>query len=396
MRLAFRTGRPPHPVTGCERYRVLIIDDLVPDPLFGAGYPRAFAITRALLDAGHLVDYYPMQASRADLSRMRRSLEGAIFHPGEGARGLRRLLWRKGSSFDALFVSRPAPMQSLIDAHWEPASGTAPAVIYDAEAVISPRELRRRSLFGPSWSPEDYEIALAAELELARSAQAITAVGEGDARIIRSVLDVPVFVLPHPVTIRSGLPSFAERRDILFVGRLTGPASNSPNVDSVLWFLDEIMPLLDRMIGTDYRVHIAGRLDASPIAAKASSRIVLHGVVEDLQTLYDESRLFVAPTRYAAGIPLKVVEAMGEGIPCVATPLLAEQLGTNGMALATGATPADFARECARLYTDAQAWQNAQAGGHAYVERSCSPCAFRQVLADVLKRAVSAREDGLS
>lgn len=383
--------------SGSIAQRILMVDDLVPDPTFGAGYPRAFAIVQSLVEAGYAVDFYPMESTQDDVLRMEKAFAGAVrFHSGRGARGLRRLLWRDGGHFDALFVSRPTPMRAFLQAQWQPTGGRlAPPVIYDAEAVLSPREARRRALFGPAWSETEYQQALSAELGLARDAQAVTAVGQGDARVIKSLLAVPVFVLPHPVTIREDTPGFHARQDLLFVGRLTGMASQSPNVDSILWFVTEVMPQLDKLIGTEYRLHIAGRTEAPEIDALTSDRVVLHGIVEDLRPLYDQCRLFVAPTRYAAGIPLKVVEAMGEGIPCVVTPLLAEQLAADSPALAIGDKVSGFAEQCARLYKDAATWQVVRDGGFAHVERTCSPAAFDHMLVEVLGQVARVERNGL-
>ncbi len=375
--------RPALSVAASDRHHVLMVDDLLPDPTFGAGYPRAFAILRVLVEAGHAVDYYPMYALPVDRRRMEAVFKGAVrFHPGQGARGLRRLLWRDGARYHVLFVSRPIPMAAFLQARWRPAHNADVPVIYDAEAVLAPREQRRRALFGPAWSDADYRAALAAELELARGARAVTAVGQADATLIRSTLDMPVFVLPHPIATRLEAPGPDGRSDFLFVGRLTGPAAQSPNVDSVSWFVTEVMPRLDRLLGAGYKLHVVGKVDAPDIAALASERMVLHGVVDDLRPLYDSCRVFVAPTRYAAGIPLKVVEAMGEGIACVATPLLARQLDTT--ALATGESANDFARQCARLYRDDRAWLTAQAAGFAHVRHGFSPAAFDRTLAQVI------------
>jgi glycosyltransferase involved in cell wall biosynthesis len=368
------------------RRHILMVDDLLPDPVFGAGYPRAFAIVRSLLRAGHDVTYYPMQSTRADRIRMDMAFGGAVrFHAGGGARGLRRLLWRAGSGFDTIFVSRPGPMQAFAEARWQSVDKHArPTIIYDAEAVLSPREARRRFLFDLPWSDEQYRSALAAELGLARGADKVTAVGNGDAGIIASVLDTPVFMLPHPVTIRSETPEFTDRHDILFVGRLTGPSSSTPNVDSIVWFLTAVMPLLDSLMGTGYRLHIAGMISSDEITALLSDRVVLHGIVEDLAPLYDRCRIFVAPTRYAAGIPLKVVEAMGQGIPCIATPLLGEQLATGPDELATGGSPDTFAHTCRQLYTDPAAWYRARRAGLAHVERHYAPEAFDRLVRNVI------------
>jgi glycosyltransferase involved in cell wall biosynthesis len=380
-----------------RRKHILMVDDLLPDPLFGAGYPRACAIVRSLLRAGHEVTYYPMQSTRADRMRMNAAFGGAVlFRAGEGARGLRRLLWRDGAGFDTIFVSRPGPMQAFAEARWQSGGSHAhPTIIYDAEAVLSPREARRRILFDLPWSDEEYRSALAAELGLARGADKVTAVGKGDAEIIGSVLDTPVFVLPHPVTIRVGTPEFSDRRDILFVGRLTGPSFSTPNVDSIIWFLATVMPLLDSLIGTDYRLHIAGMTSSEEITTLLSERVVLHGVVEDLEPLYDECRIFVAPTRYAAGIPLKVIEAMGQGIPCVATPLLGKQLATGPDELATGESSEAFAQTCRRLYTDPAAWHRARQAGLAHVERHYSPATFDRLVRNVIADDVAGSTSGV-
>ena len=75
-------------------------------------------------------------------------------------------------------------------------------------------------------------------------------------------------------------------------------------------------------------------------------RITLRGTVADTLPLYASHRVFVAPTRYAAGLPYKVNEAASFGLPVVATELLRGQLGwTDGedILAAPAADPALFA-----------------------------------------------------
>ena len=169
---------------------------------------------------------------------------------------------------------------------------------------------------------------------------------------------------------------------MLFVGRLVGDRAESPNVDSLLWFITAVMPVLDGLLGADYRLHVAGLLEALN-----SDRVILHGIVEDLTPLYDRCRLFVAPTRYAAGIPLKVIEAMSQGVPCVATPLLADQLQVTARELPTGGTADDFARACARLYADEEAWRGVSAAGLDHVRAAYSRAAFDRALMDAIAPA---------
>ena len=55
--------------------------------------------------------------------------------------------------------------------------------------------------------------------------------------------------------------------------------------------------------------------------------VTWHSDVDDLTPLYEDARVFVAPTRYSAGISLKVIEAAARGVPIVCTPLVSRQLG---------------------------------------------------------------------
>src|SRR3954447_23689 len=88
--------------------RVFMLDDKLPNPTFGAGFPRAAEILKSLLKMGCRVDFYPMEANCADLEEMSRMFGlGVTWHLPLGLRGLRRLLWMKASDIDVLFVSRP-------------------------------------------------------------------------------------------------------------------------------------------------------------------------------------------------------------------------------------------------------------------------------------------------
>src|SRR6185503_12342195 len=88
-------------------------------------------------------------------------------------------------------------------------------------------------------------------------------------------------------------------------------------------------------------------------------RVTLRGAVSDLTPLYDSHRVFVAPTRFAAGTPYKVHEAASFGLPVVATELLRRQLGwENGRDLlsADATDPAAFARHAIVAQRDEALW----------------------------------------
>jgi glycosyltransferase involved in cell wall biosynthesis len=94
------------------------------------------------------------------------------------------------------------------------------------------------------------------------------------------------------------------------------------------------------------------------VQAQHSGQIDLLGAVEDLAALFDRSRVFVAPTRYAAGIPHKVHQAASLGVPVVATFLLAQQLGwENERHLLVADSAEDFAAAVSRLFYNATLWE---------------------------------------
>ncbi len=96
-----------------------------------------------------------------------------------------------------------------------------------------------------------------------------------------------------------------------------------------IWFIREVLPLIEQALGWETRLTVAGHTDASVSLEpfREHPRVTLRGAVADTGKLYDAHRIFVAPTRYAAGMPYKVHEAASFGIPVVATELLRRQLG---------------------------------------------------------------------
>ncbi|MBT3469306.1 MAG: glycosyltransferase family 4 protein, partial [Opitutae bacterium] len=106
----------------------------------------------------------------------------------------------------------------------------------------------------------------------------------------------------------------------------------------------------------------------------------------DLAPLYNQARIFVAPTRYAAGIPQKVCEAAASGIPVVSTSLIAQQLDwTAGEDLLVADSANALAEECVRLYTDSALWERIRANSASKVIKDCSPEVFDARLAGLLE-----------
>jgi GT2 family glycosyltransferase len=363
------------------RRRLLILDDQVPYPHLGAGYPRALELLRAAHDAGWQVTFYPVIFRDADYATayagvLPKDVEIAAEHGRDGLAGFLRA---RAGYYDAVLVSRPHNMQAL-----EAASRAAPEaldrrrLIYDAEAIFAARE----DLTSDAGAAAA-QAAIQAEAALARPAAVVLAVSGTDAAAFRAAGARDVRVLGHALRPAPTPEPFARRRELLFVGALD--EDDSPNVDSLVFFLDEVAPRLDGLIGDDWVLHVAGRNAAAPLRGRGSPRVRLLGPVQDLTPLYAGARMFIAPTRFAAGIPMKVHQAAAHGVPTVATSLLARQLGwSDGTELLAADDPQAFAEACARLYGDAALWARIRDGALAAVARDCSPEAFRRTVAEAL------------
>jgi glycosyltransferase involved in cell wall biosynthesis len=286
--------------------------------------------------------------------------------------------------FHAIIVCRPENML-VIHEHFSrrPECYRSVKIIYDSEAIGSLREIERMIRLRKRLSRVKADAMVAAELAPAVLADLIFAVTNKDAVMFENLRSSLVRVLGHSLAPQPTAKSFFERKDFLFVGRVND--DRDPNADSIVWFIKKIMPQLDQRIGPNYTLHICGIAGARRLEAEASDRVKLHGRVDDLSTYYDQCRLFIAPTRFAAGIPHKVHEAVSKGVPCVVTSLLAKQLEwETEEGILSADTPEEFATACAKLYEDDALWMRVRRKGLEAVTRDCDPDNFREQLIDAL------------
>lgn len=255
-------------------------------------------------------------------------------------------------------------------------------VIYDAEALFALRDIGVAALRGKPLPRAAAKGLLKAELDLAAAADCVLTVSAREARLFSAGGARSVQVLSHGMPRHPAPPSFEAREGFLFVGALT---PDSPNEDSLIWLSREVLPRLNRQLGRSLSVAIVGECKSSRIAALASDQVRLVGRVDDLGPLYDAARVFIAPTRFGAGVPLKVIEAACAGIPVVATSLLVRQLGwQSGIELLEGRDAEGFATAMAGLYLDSARWQKVRDAALLRADADYSPETFTRTLRRVI------------
>jgi glycosyltransferase involved in cell wall biosynthesis len=126
-----------------------------------------------------------------------------------------------------------------------------------------------------------------------------------------------------------------------------------PNVDGVLYFVREILPLI-RQVRPETTLAIVGRTPPPKIAqlAAADPGIRVTGTVPDIRPYLWNSAVAIVPLRIGGGTRLKIYEAMAAQIPVVSTTIGAEGLSVNPPHdIRIGDTPQHFANQCLELLT---------------------------------------------
>jgi len=363
------------------RGRVLLLDDHVPLERLGGGSPRLQEILHALAELGYFVTFFATNPIPTDRRAIHRELPETnleiIDHLGRPGFAD---FWRGRRDFyDWLIVSRPHNFRELLASGFEPACERA-RVVYDAEAVVARRRELQLAVLGEA--PAESHMTLAEEIALARAAPEVWAVSAAEGEVLASPSQ-RLTIVAHAAKGEPGQRPFAERRGILFVGRLD--EEWNPNVDALRWFLEQVHPRMAERLGA-FEMSVVGEPGVADLPRPAGVRFL--GRVEDLAPIYDRHRIFVAPTRFAAGIPHKVTGAATHGLPVVATSLLARQLGwRHGVEIMDGGDgdPERFAAQAVELYTDGETWHAIRANALLRVEREHS----RKALKEALRRALS-------
>lgn len=364
------------------RLRVLYVDDRVPHLDLGAGLPRANAILNAMAGLGYRVTFFPNYEADPEEAQRYRDLDARIeISHAEGDEGFARLIAERRDHYDVLWVSRPHNilfvLQALDAQGLDPRGFVRSRVVFDSEALFALRDFVTAAATEGSAVAAD--LAWQAEREARRFglADAVVCVSPAEARVLARYGACNVSVLGHALAVPEAPgPDFSERAGFVFVGALG--REGQPNVDSLDWFFRSVWPLV-RAALPEASLTIVGAIADTIRERFTRDGVRVAGRVPHTEPHLDAARVFLAPTRFAAGIPHKVHEAVARGLPCVATPILADQLGWDdgtGLLARDWRDPEAFAAALVRLHEEAELWRAVRAAGLAQIRADCDPAAF--------------------
>jgi len=182
------------------------------------------------------------------------------------------------------------------------------------------------------------------EAHVCRRADGVLAVSSADAHALRALVpEKPVTVISNGIDLDAITAAEAQEPPapiLLFTGKM----DYRPNIDAVIWFASEVLPLILQK-RPDARFQIVGR---SPHARLDSLRgqpgIEITGAVEDVRPYMAQAGVYVIPLRVGGGTRFKALEAMASARPIVSTTLGVEGIGIeHGREMLLADTPSAFA-----------------------------------------------------
>jgi GT2 family glycosyltransferase/glycosyltransferase involved in cell wall biosynthesis len=354
---------------------VLVIDHHLPMPDRDSGSLRMFQILKILHRLGHRITFLP--DNLADMPSYTFELQKrgiqVVHHPY--VKRVRDYLISHGPMFDVVVLSRcDFARKHIADVRLHAPQSR---IIFDTVDLHYLREQREAQL---TQDPDVRRKAQERQLledSLIKEADETWVVSPIEQQMLQENWpNKSIQLVSNIVDVTGPVTPFALRRDWLFIGGF----QHRPNIDAVLFFVEEIYPLVrDRL--PDTRFYIIGDKAPPEIVALASDRIVVAGLQRNVRSFFDSVRLSVAPLRFGAGIKGKINQSMAFGVPVVATSIAVE-----GMNLAdhehvlVADEPQDFARALIELYESEELWKQLSQNGISKTQELYSTDAAREKL----------------
>lgn len=227
-------------------------------------------------------------------------------------------------------------------------------IIYDAHNVDT--NLAKAALQKHEMNPVQAKEIYKAEATLHEKVNAIfTCSGDdkkGFLELNKGKLQVQV--VPNGVNIPVQTYNDAAQKEkpgyILFCGTLW----SLPNAEGLYWFCKRIWPLvLKEFPDLELLVVGSGELPKKYSGAYDTLSVEFAGAVDDVKPWYNKAAISVVPLLTGSGTRLKILEAMGMGVPVVSTAIGAEGIDyREGKEIIIADKESDFAKKIIALLKD--------------------------------------------
>jgi glycosyltransferase involved in cell wall biosynthesis len=368
--------------------RVLVLDDYIPAIRYGSGFPRLYKMLVCLAQLDYPTTFFPVgNSTKAEPETSELQKMGIEVFWGSAT--LEEFASSRRGFYDVVMISRPHVFRRIHKAIVE--AWPNAAIIYDAEALFYARDIVVSELSGKTLQESQKAKLAREEMELIERADAVIAVSEKTKEImLQASAQKEIVVWQHIQDTPGTTVPFSRREGLLHFGSFfAGPGS--PNEDAVLYFVAQVMPEI--RLADSLKLYVVGTSPTPAVAALSGPDIEVVGYVDDPKIYFNKCRVNVVPTRmFATGTPLKLIEAMGSGIPSVVNGPIARHLGlVDGREVLVADSATEFAAKVLRLNSDEPLWNNLRDNSIRYVQDNYSHSQMLQRMDSAIRLAMRAR-----
>ena len=196
----------------------------------------------------------------------------------------------------------------------------------------------------------------------------LTIISEQDKNLIVHIKNDAIQIIPNGVDYE--MFKFQEncekKYDLIFTGNMAYP----PNIDSVIYLVNEVMPLVWKKY-PPIKLVIAGAEPDKKVLQLASENVEVTGWVKDITTYYAAAKIFVAPMQIGTGLQNKLLEAMAMQIPCVTSQLANNALGAEHQnSILIGNQPEEYCEHIISLLENKNIYNNIATTGYDFVKKN--------------------------
>ncbi len=334
---------------------ILIVDTFLPSHDKDAGSLRLFNIIKIFKDLGYSVIFLPDNGQLVEpYTSELQNLGIEVLYCTAKQPTIQEQLEKRLQIINVAWVCRPALCDKYLPILRQKSEIK---VVYDTIDLHFLRLKREWELSSDKGKLQElaWRDTQALELRLTQLADLTIVVTEVEKNILGDPENNKIQVIPTIHEPYSGFSKdFQQRSGLLFIGSYNHP----PNVDAVRWLCEEIMPLIWKIDPT-IKLTLLGSNPPPEVKSLANSKVTVTGYIQDVEPYFLDSRIFVAPLRFGAGIKGKIGHSLSYGLPTVTTPIGSEGMGlTHGLDVMIADNVESFAKCVLDLYDDPDLWSS--------------------------------------
>ncbi|MEM9535628.1 MAG: glycosyltransferase [Cyanobacteria bacterium P01_E01_bin.45] len=348
----------------CQQPIILIVDSYVPVYDRESGSCRLFQILKLMLDLGYTPIFLPDNGLPEEPYTSQLQQMGIeVLYPTPQQPDLLLQLRDRLPLLDLAWVCRPQLCEKYL-----PVLQTRNDLptIYDTIDLHFVRMQRQESYQPASDTEPSWQEMKALELAIAQKTDATVVVTDPERTLLEELGISRVRTIPNVHIPYGGqLPRFEQRQGLLFIGGY----NHVPNVDAVVWFCQEIAPIIWQR-HPEIAVTLLGSNPPEAVQQLAGDRVTVTGYIADVEEYFLRAKVFVAPLRYGAGMKGKIGHSLSYGLPVVTTGIGAEGMGlVDGRDVIVREQPDAFANAVLEMYGDAELWERLSAQSLRAIEQ---------------------------